>query len=731
MKRKLAAILFYDVVGFSRAMGRDETTTRSAVISNQKDLIVPLAQSHYGRLIQVMGDGGFMEFSSAVEAMQFAVAMQNTVTEHNREVTEKQRFVYRIGINIGDVGVDGDFVYGDGVNTAARLEALAQPGGICVHQNVRDQLHGRLDLDFEDLGEVRVKNIDQPVHAFQVLLNEKAAAMAAQPTGTVHKPRRRLNILRAATALVALMIIIGALVWQPWSETKELASVDQMAFALPDKPSLAVLPFMNMSDDLEQEHFSDGLTDDLITDLSRISGLFVVARNSTFVYKGQSVNIAQVAEKLGVRYVLEGSVRRVDDQIRVNAQLIDATTGGHVWAERYDGVADDIFVVQDSFIRKIAKALAINLTEEEKVEIALGQTSNIKAREVFQEGWDSFLNYSAKDNAAAVERFKKAIKIDPSYGRAHAALGLAYLRGCQQRWNKPLGITRGEANSLALLALGETQKHPSSLANVAASNINLYNERYSVAQTEATLAVARDPNDPEAYIAMAWSLITTDQPDAGLAMVNRAMRLNPTYPSYYILALGIAHYSKGDLEKAAEVFSAALERDQTATELAAVLAAIHAQSGRLDEAHETLKLWKPGASQGELQHAPYSYHFPYTWSGRPEIVEQIVDGLHLAALPPGNQLANLIAGLQGSSINTRIKTAEMIARFGPGGSEAVPALIDMLGDEEKPVRLAAVVALGKIGTAAEPALPELRTLTDQPRVGYHAKKAIKAITSED
>ncbi|MCP5086039.1 MAG: tetratricopeptide repeat protein [Rhodobacteraceae bacterium] len=730
MERRLAAILFYDVVGFSSAMGRDEAATRRAVISNQKDLIGPLADSHNGRLIQVLGDGGFMEFSSAVEATQFAVAMQNAVTNRNLEMPREGRFVYRIGINIGDVGVDGDFVYGDGVNTAARLEALAQPGGICVHQNVRDQLHGRLDLDFEDLGKVKVKNINQPVHAYQVSLNEKTASMAALPSFETSKPRRRSRMLPIAAACAVVLAIIATFIWQPWTQSVELASVDKMAFSLPDKPSLAVLPFVNMSDDPSQEHFSDGLTEDLITDLSRISGLFVVARNSTFVYKGQSVNIAQVAEKLGVRYVLEGSVRRVDDQIRVNAQLIDATTGGHIWAERYDGVVDDIFEVQDTFIRKIAKALAINLTEEEKVEIALGQTSDIKAREVFQEGWDSFLNYSAKDNAAAVERFKKAIKIDPQYGRAHAALGLAYLRGCQQRWNKQLGMSAGEANAKALSALEETQKHPSSLANVAASNINLYNGKYSVAQTEATLAVAKDPNDPEAYIAMAWSLITTDQPDAGLEMVNRAMRLNPTYPSYYILALGMAHYTKGDLEKAAEVFSAALERDQTATELAVVLAAIYAHMGRLDKAHETLQLWKPGASQGELQHAPYSYHFPYTWSGRPEIVKQIVDGLHLAALPPGNQLANLIAGLQDTSVNTRIKAAEMIARFGPRGSEAVPALIDMLGDEKKSIRLAAVVALGKIGTAAEPALPELRALRDQPRVGYDAKKAIQKISGE-
>ena len=373
-----------------------------------------------------------MEFVSAVDATRFAIAMQTAVAERNLGLPEEQRLVFRIGINIGDVGVDGDLIYGDGVNVAARLETLAPPGGISVHQTVHDQVLGKLDLDFDDLGKKNLKNIKQPMRVYHVILNDKAASVLSKPGEQLPARQQRSRVWSAAVGIAAIFaIVITALWWQPWSPRIELASVERMVLPLPDKPSLAVLPFANMSDDPTQEHFADGMTEDLITDLSRISGLFVIARNSTFVYKGMSVPIPKVAEDLGVRYVLEGSVRRSGDQVRVNAQLIDATTGGHIWADRYDGNAADIFTVQDEFIRKIVKALAINLTVEEQQEIALGQTANLKAREIFQEGWEGYLRYSADDNAAAVDRFKKALELDPEYGRAYAALGLAYLRGCK------------------------------------------------------------------------------------------------------------------------------------------------------------------------------------------------------------------------------------------------------------------------------------------------------------
>ncbi len=647
MNRHLAAILFYDVVGYSRAMGLDETATLSTLKDNVTAVIQPLAEVHRGRIIKEMGDGGFIEFASSVDAVRFAIGMQLAIAKGNLSGSESQRLSYRIGINIGDVVADGKDVYGDGVNVAARLESTAEPGGICVHQAVRDQVRGKLDLDFHDLGEVTLKNIDISVRAHNILLNKKADAVAAMPTENTPPPVRKSRLRLIAAALVLTVLALGSVYWwQFGAPPVAVATVERMSYPLPDKPSLAVLPFMNMSDDSSQEHFADGLTEDLITDLSRISGLFIVARNSTFVYKNQSVNIPKVAEDLGVRYVLEGSVRRAGDQVRVNAQLIDATTGGHVWAERYDGPVTDIFAIQDQFIRKIAKALAVELRVEELEEIALGQTADLSAREMFQKGWDSYLNYSAEDNAMAVSHLKEALELDPDYGRAYAALGLAYLRGCQLRWNGPLGVSVGVAYTTAENYLKETETRPSSLANVAASRIKLYNNEYEVAQSEAVRAVAKDPNDPEAYVAMAWAMITTGQPEAGLELLDRATRLNPSSPSYYVLAIGMAHFSMSDFETAAKIFTDALERDPSATELAAMLASTYAQLGQLDEAHAAIKMWMPEASQSELQGAIYRFHFPYEWSQGSEIEDSIIDGLHLAALPSGDRLSRLTESLR-------------------------------------------------------------------------------------
>jgi TolB-like protein len=401
--------------------------------------------------------------------------------------------------------VEGDNLLGDGVNIAARLETLADPGGISLARSVFDQVKKQLDLGYEYLGEHEVKNIAEPVQVYRVLTEPEAAGKVIGETERATQPWKWAAV---AAAVVVLIGVAGAVMWlRPWEPAIEPASVERMAFPLPDKPSIAVLPFDNLSSDPEQDYFADGMTEDLITDLSRISGLFVIARNSTFVYKGRPVSVSQVAEDLGVRYVLEGSVRRVGDEMRVNAQLIDATTGGHVWADRYDGSVADIFSLQDKFIRKIVKALAVNLSEEEQEEIALGQTSNIEAREVFQKGWDSYLRYSADDNAEAISLFEAALGLDPEYGRAYAAMGMAYLRGCQLRWNKPLNMSVATANDEAKSYLKEAQSRPSSLATVAASRINLYNNRYNAALTEATRAIAQDPNDPEAHIAMAWAMI--------------------------------------------------------------------------------------------------------------------------------------------------------------------------------------------------------------------------------
>ncbi len=728
MERRLAAILAADVVGYSRLMEADEEAT-VRTLSTYREILVGLVASHHGRVFGSAGDSVIAEFASPVEAVRCAADIQRELEAHNVDLPEDRRMRLRIGVNLGDVIVEGDNLLGDGVNIAARLETLAEPGGISLARSVFDQVKKQLDLGYEYLGEHAVKNIAEPVPVYRVLTEPEAAGKV---TGEPKRATQAWKRVALAVAVVVLIGMAGVVTWlKPWEPTIEPASVERMAFPLPDKPSIAVLPFANMSDDPSQEYFADGMTDDLITDLSRISGLFVIARNSTFVYKGRSVPVRQVSEDLGVRYVLEGSVRRVGDQVRVNAQLIDATTGGHVWADRYDGSVADIFSVQDEFVRKIVKALAVNLSEEEQKEIALGQTSNIEAREVFQKGWDSYLRYTANDNAAAIGQFQAALELDPEYGRAYAALGLAYLRGCQLRWNKPLNMTTGAANEKASEYLYETENRPSSLATVAASGIALYNNQYEEAFTEATRAIAQDPNDPEAFIAMAWAMITTGRPGLGLELVERAMRLNPTYPNYYVLALGMAYFAMDDLEKAVDVFSEALERDRGAIELAPALAATYAHLGQREEAHAALQLWNPGASEHELQLIPIEYHFPYNWSEDRKILDRLFDGLEFAALPLVTTVSSLTDALKrGKWAPDRVDALRTLGHFGPKAVEAVPAIIDALADENLWVREQAAITLGKIGPAAEAAIPALQAIQDDGRIGSLAKQALDKITGK-
>ncbi len=623
--------------------------------------------------------------------------------------------------SIGNVIIKLRKAFGDKARKPRIIETIAKTGYRLI-----------AEVSFEGQAEQLKATIAESEMVYSEVIVDSETAPLASVAPVRNKPEPRHWWTIVLTTVVLIMLVIGiASWWQLWAPKDERASLDKMAFPLPDKPSIAVLPFINISNEAEQEYFADGMTDDLITDLSKLSGLFVIARNSTFTYKGKPVNVRQVAEELGVRYVLKGSVRRVGEQVRVNVQLIDATTGGHVWADRFDGNVADTFSLQDEFIRKIVKALAVNLTKDEQEEIALGQTSNIEAREVFQKGWESYLLYSAEDNAVAISQFEAALEIDPEYGRAYAALSLSYLRGCQLRWNEPLKMSLGAANVNALTYLNETKRYPSSLANVAASGVHLYNNRHEAAVTEATLAIARDPNDPEAYIAMAWAMITTGRPGPGLELVERAMRLNPTYPDYYVLALGIAYFALDDLETAAAVFRQALERDPGAIELIPPLAATYARLGLREEAQASLLLWKPGASQGELQNIPTSYHFPYSWSGDREIEDRLIDGLYIAAFPLETTVSSIMDTMKHGNKFKRRRAITDLGRFGSAAASAIPTLIEALGAEDLAIRNQAATTLGKIGPDAQAAVPTLTAMQAEGGiVGEGAGVALRKIKGE-
>jgi len=422
-KRKLTAIFSADAVGYSRLMAEDESATVKT-IATYREIMASLIKQHRGRVVDSPGDNLLAEFPSVVDAVQCGVAVQNEFQTRNAELPENRRMEFRIGINLGDVIDEEDRIYGDGVNVAARLEALADPGGICVSKTAFDQIETKLPLGYEYLGEQSVKNIPKPVGAYRVLMQPRVT-VAGEPESEKTARIRRRTIIVGAVAVFMVAVAVGIWQFHIQRSSVEPATIEKMAYPLPDKPSIAVLPFDNLSKDSEQEYFSDGITEDLITDLSKISGLFVVARNSTFSFKGKHVKIQKISEELGVRYILEGSVRKSGDKIRINAQLIDAMTGGHLWAERYDREYKEIFALQDEIIKYIVSELSVKLTSEEKGHLNSKPTEHPDAYDYYLRGLQTLHSLSAEGLANAITMFEKAIDIDPKFAQAYAAQAMA------------------------------------------------------------------------------------------------------------------------------------------------------------------------------------------------------------------------------------------------------------------------------------------------------------------
>ena len=726
MERRLAAIIAADVVGYSRLMRQDEGGTLERLTALRREVLTPLISQHHGRIVKLMGDGLLVEFASVVDGLSCAVAWQARVAEQEAEVEEKSRLTFRIGVNLGDVIVEEEDIHGDGVNVAARLEALAEPGGICLSRTVYNHVKGKVDLSFEDLGEREVKSISEPIQVYRVLLDGSVSdtgARALQP----RKPVLRWPLLAGGLAVV--VALAGVALWQyPVPGSDEHASTGNMAFPLPDKPSIAVLPFNNMSEDASQEYFANGLTEDLITDLSKISGLFVIARNSSFAYKGQQANVRDVAEELGVRYVLRGSLRRSGDEVRINAQLIDAISGRHLWAERYDGYVTDIFKVQDLFAKEIVSALALSLTASEQKAFARGQTTDVQAREAFQKGWEHYLRYTAEDNAIAAQHLRQAVEIDPEYGRAYAALGLVFVRGCQWRWHEELGTNPAGAFDTAVAYVAQGEANSSSLTKVAASQISLYDSQHDTALAEAARAIALDPNDPEAQVAMGLAMITTGKPEPGLAFIDAALRLSPNHPSHYSLANALAYFAMNDLSQAAVVLAQALEQNPDAGDLMPLLSASYARLGRREDARATLLQWRPQANQAELERSILEYHFPYKWSPEARFVgHRLQEGLKLAVLPLDVTVGTLVEQLQSGDTSERQISAEKLGLFGPLAENAVPTLIAALDDQDYQVRGAVLNTLGKIGPASKAAIPALEAMLDKGVDKFRANRALGQI----
>ncbi len=490
MERRLAAILAADVVGYSRLMGEDEAGTLARLEGLRAEILDPLIARHRGRVVKLMGDGFLVEFASVVDALNCALAWQDAVEARADQVTEDRAFRFRIGVNLGDVMVKGDDIYGDGVNVAARLEAMADPGSVLVSRTVFNHTKGKVPATFEDLGEQELKNFAEPVRVFRVSTGSEVAE-----TPTVAKVTSKSRRLPAIAAIVVLLIVaVGATLWlKPWEPREEPASVENMAFPLPDKPSIAVLPFTNLSDDPSQEYFADGMTEDLITDLSKISGLFVIARNSSFSYKGQQVKVRQVAEDLGVRYVLEGSVRRIDDQVRINTQLIDATTGGHVWAERYDRKLDNIFAVQDEIMERVVQALELHLTDTEREQRNKGaRTNSLAAYDLVLKARKLLTRFDHKAAAEARDLLQRAVEIDPAYTDAYSLLGLYYFDEWRL-WGRNRDKNLSHALELARTAVELSPLDPA--PHVLLALVYQWRREFDAANAEADTALALRPKD--------------------------------------------------------------------------------------------------------------------------------------------------------------------------------------------------------------------------------------------
>jgi len=583
VERRLAAILAADVVGYSRMMGADEAGTLAALKRHRETIFDPAVAAHNGRIVKLMGDGAIVEFGSVVDAVNCALSVQRYGASMPDEKASQPTIVLRIGINLGDVIIENDDIYGDGVNIAARLEPLAEPGGICVSSIVNESVGNRIDVRFTDGGDISVKNIDRPIRIWTWHPDKMVAT--AQRYNTVNS--------------------------EPNIET----------------PSIAVLPFTNMSGDADQEYFSDGISEDIITDLSKISGLMVISRNSTFTYKGKAIDAKQVGRDLGVRYVLEGSVRKAGNRVRITGQLIDAVTGGHLWAERYDRDLTDIFEIQDDVTRRIVDALKVTLSPAENARLADSGTHNIDAYDYFLRGREFLLgeNKNCEKFEQSLKLLTRALELDPNYSQAYAGLSWAYMFDYFNRWSDNPDNSLQLAKHNAEQAIQKDPNEP--LARFAASLAAMFEKDLDRAKSEADIALSLNPNFALAYNNLGVIRAYSGQPLAAITAIERAMRLDPAWSQQYLHFLGTAYLLAGKYETAAALLRQRVLLVPGTDFTRAVLASALGHLGEVDEAR---RIWR------ELQEInprySFSEHFARQPFKREEDVRRIAEGLAKAGL---------------------------------------------------------------------------------------------------
>jgi len=576
--RKLRAILSADVKGYSILMADDEIFTIKT-IKEYRGIMSHCIEQHNGRVVDSPGDNMLAEFASAVDAVQCAVEMQKLLKRENDRLVENKRLEFRIGVNIGDVVQDENRIYGDGVNIAARIEGLADPSGICVSRSAYDQIKKKLGFGFEYMGEHPVKNISEPVRVYKVLMDSDSP----------------------------------------------VPLVDE-SLELPDKPSIAVLPFVNMSGDPNQEYFSDGLTEQIINGLCKISKLFVIARNSSFAYKGKSVNIKQIAHDLGVKYILEGSVQKAGDRVRITAQLIDATTDYHMWSEHYDRDLSDIFSLQDEITMKLISAMTINLTDGEQARLWGGGGTNIQAYDRFVRGNDCFFRNNEKDNKQAHHFYKEAIDLDKGFAWSYVMLGFTHVFDLLYRWsNAPIkSFEQAEECAEKALALNDYLD----LTHILWGWIFLFRRQHDEAIKEGERAIELNPNGAEAHVHLAFILILSDETELAIKLAKRAFRLNPIPLPHYYIILAMAYRNNGQHDNAIELSKKGLRGNPDQLSVYITLAISYWFLNQTEEAHKAVEQVlriDPNFSLGyHAKTMPYKHQ---------KTVDKYVEALRKAGLP--------------------------------------------------------------------------------------------------
>jgi adenylate cyclase len=576
-RRKLTAIFSADVEGYSRLMGEDEVSTVQ-LLKEYREIMAQFIQQHRGRVVDSPGDNLLAEFPSVVDATECAVKIQEKLSMLSSDLPENKRMGFRIGINLGDVIEDGARIFGDGVNIAARVEGLSDAGGICLSGSVFDQIESKIPLNYDYLGEQIVKNIKKPVRVYRICI-----------------------------------------------ESEESIRVNKDV-KLPDKPSIAVLPFENMSGDREQEYFSDGLTEEIITGLSKIPNLFVIARNSTFTYKGKAVNIQQVSRELGVKYVLEGSVRSAGERVRITAQLIDGMTGQHLWAEHYDRQMKDIFAIQDDITMKIVVALQVKLTEGEQARLMSKGTDNLEAYIKFLMAEEHLFKFSKDGLILARQKYEEAIDLEPEYARAYGGLAATYVIPLWFGWedSPEQAMAKAVEHTQRCLALDDTNAY----AHAYLGGLHLIQRQWEKAIAAGERSVALSPNSADVLAIFAITLKSVGRVDEALSMIEKAIRLNPMTPEWYLHELGTYYRLLGRYDEAIAILKKNLDRDPDYLTSLINLTATYSMAGKLKQARaqakEVLSILPDFSAEQFMKGFPYKDQ---------KIIDDFIENLCKAGLP--------------------------------------------------------------------------------------------------